>query len=693
MHAIALMLAGFIAGIAIGSWSLPREPRTDPVLGFASGQVAIGLVGLLAIPLAGGMADLVMSLRSWINWGFSAYHVTEFTVCLLAIFPATFFFGRTFPQCIRAVMRGQESAGSRIGLVYAMNTIGTLLGSVSASMLLIPSVGVRSTIVLGCLACLAAAGVATAGRFTFRPWLKWATFVFVDAAILVGLGPAWDLTRMVRPIFRYRPQTGQEEPGATAPRLIYYREDAVTTVSVEDSGTNLRTLKVNSKPDASNGLTDMRTQLLLAHLPLVLAPGIRDVLVIGLGSGTTVAAALTHPIDRVDCVELSPAVVEASRLFEQINHRYWESPKVHLHVNDARSYLGATARQFDCIISEPSNPWVAGVASLYTVEFFETCRDRLRPGGLMAQWIHTYETSDEILRILMRTFRTVFPHSIVVMTNDVDIELLGSMEPIRPDFAASAARAQLPAVAAQLSKVGVYGLFPMLAANLYSEAGMADYAGKGVLHTDDYPLVDFLASRAFFAGKPAKLPQRHYRFRDPATLTGAYLKGRPPTARELLAFVKASADFEMNLGVLDAALTAADAMPGDAEAAKLAGEVLFMLKEYLPALERARAAVKAGGGPEALALLHRAALAVARMRQPFLRAPDISEAVQAKQELLRLQPDRAAGHRADLAELYALAGDHRRAIVELKAVLEKDPANARAKAVLESLQEAGGGGL
>jgi hypothetical protein len=366
---------------------------------------------------------------------------------------------------------------------------------------------------------------------------------------------------------------------------------------------------------------------------------------------------------------------------------------VRLHVNDARSYLSATARQFDCIISEPSNPWVAGVASLYTAEFFETCRDRLRPGGLMAQWIHTYETSDEILRILMRTFRSVFPHAIVVMTNDVDIELLGSTEPIRPDFAASAARVEVPAIAAGLKQVGVHGLFPLLTTNLFSEAGMEDYAGKGVLHTDDYPLVDFLASRAFFAGKPARLPQRHYRFRDPATLTGAYLKGRQPTPRELLAFVKASADFEMNLGVLDAALTAADALPGDAEAARLAGEVLFMLKEYMPALERARAAVKAGGGVEALALLHRAALAVARMRQPFLRPPDISEALGAKHELLRLQPDQAARHRADLAELHALAGDHRAAIAELKEVLAKDPANARAKAVLQSLQEAGGGGL
>ncbi len=690
VHAFALMLAGFIAGIAIGSWSLPRESRSNPALGFACGQIAIGLIGLLAIPLAGSLADLVLSLRIWINWDFNAFHVTEFAVCLLAIFPATFFFGRTFPLSIRAVMEGQESAGSRIGAVYAANTVGTLLGSVSAGMFLIPWTGVRATMVLGCLACLASAGVSTAGRYAFTTWFRWALGVFVGAALLVTAGPAWDLSRLVRPIFRYRPGFGVPRPGEAAPRLIYYREDAITTVSVEDTGPHLRTLKVNSKPDASNGLGDMRTQSLTAHLPLVLTPRAKDVLIVGLGSGTTVAAALAHPVDRVDCIELSPAVVEASRLFEQINRRCWESPRVRICVNDARSYLSATERQYDCIISEPSNPWVAGVASLYTRECLESCRARLRPGGLMAQWIHTYETSEEVIRIVLRTFRSVFPHTVVSMITDVDIELLGSTEPIRPDFAASAARVALPAVAADLDKIGIRGLFPLIATSLFSERGAAEYAGAGVLHSDDYPLVDFLASRAFFAGHQARLPQRHYRFRDSETLTGAYLAGRSPTPQELLAFARSSIDFEMNDGVLSATQAAADGLPGDPEAQRTAGRVLFMLRQYGPALERARAAVKAGGGGPALELQYQAALAVARMHQPFLRPPDVSEPLQAKTRLLEMQPDQETRHRADLAAIHALAGDHRAAIAQLEIVLKRDPANARAREVLESLREAGG---
>src|SRR5262249_50805088 len=154
--------------------------------------------------------------------------------------------------------------------------------------------------------------------------------------------------------------------------------------------------------------TDMLTQKLLAHLPLLLHPDPRRTAVIGLGSGVTLGAALRHGVTQVDVVEISPEVVEAAALFERDNSGALHDPRTRLILADGRPHLQLSDARYDAIISEPSNPWMAGVASLFTKEFFRAARGRLAPGGIICQWAHTYDLSAADLRSIAATFSSVF---------------------------------------------------------------------------------------------------------------------------------------------------------------------------------------------------------------------------------------------------------------------------------------------
>lgn len=172
--------------------------------------------------------------------------------------------------------------------------------------------------------------------------------------------------------------------------ILYHKDGAGASVTVNshDPGENAElSLRVNGKVDAS-APGDMLTQLLLGHIPLLLHSDAEDVLVVGLGSGVTCGAVLRHgSVKRLDVVEISPEVVEASRFFQHANDDALNDGRLHLTVEDAKSFLKLTERKYDVISSEPSNPWMSGVSGVFSKEYYEDCRRRLNPGGLMAQWV------------------------------------------------------------------------------------------------------------------------------------------------------------------------------------------------------------------------------------------------------------------------------------------------------------------
>ncbi len=221
-----------------------------------------------------------------------------------------------------------------------------------------------------------------------------------------------------------------ELEGVEPERILFYRDGLSATVSVHRYRGETA-LHINGKADASS-LRDMPTQVLLAQTPLLFGKPARRVLVIGWASGITVGSVLRHPVERLDSVELEPAMLEASHFFDDLNGKPLEDPRVHVIVDDARSYLANTDESYDVIISEPSNPWISGVANLFTREHFREARRALVPGGRLLQWLPLYATDPDVLRSILAALRSEFPYvyGFVLDRAVPDLMLMATTEPL-----------------------------------------------------------------------------------------------------------------------------------------------------------------------------------------------------------------------------------------------------------------------
>jgi spermidine synthase len=213
-----------------------------------------------------------------------------------------------------------------------------------------------------------------------------------------------------------------------------YREGPTATVSVRRD-LNTLSLAINGRTNASDSAFDMPTQVMLGRLPVLIAPKIDNGLIIGYATGVPVGAMLQSPVQSVTCIELEPATIEASRYFEHVNNHPLQDPRTKLIIDDARTFLRVMPNRYDMIVSEPSHPWVPGVANLFTQEFFELGRDRLSDDGVFVQWVQIYQLSTESLRSVLATYQKVFPHVLVfrVSGKGKDLLLVGSNRPLNLD--------------------------------------------------------------------------------------------------------------------------------------------------------------------------------------------------------------------------------------------------------------------
>jgi spermidine synthase len=316
------------------------------------------------------------------------------------------------------------------------------------------------------------------------------------AVALLVLSPPWDRELLASGAYLYAPFVPRDldlESLLKAGTLLYYQEGASATVSVKRL-TGTTTLAVDGKTDASNR-GDMLTQKLVAHLPLLLHENPRETVIIGLGSGVTLGAALTHPIARGDVIEISPEVVEASRFFITENHRALEDPRTNLIVGDGRSHLLLSQRKYDVIISEPSNPWIAGVAALFTREFFEAARARLAPGGIICQWANAYNISDADLRAIVATFRSVFPHGTAWLVGADDVLLVAGEEPLDSRLANVQRHWHRPGVGQDLREVAALDPFSIWSLLVGGPAELERYAAGAAPLVDDTMRLEFSGPR------------------------------------------------------------------------------------------------------------------------------------------------------------------------------------------------------
>lgn len=395
---------------------------------------------------------------------------------------------------------------------YAFNTAGTVIGAFAAGFIFIPMFGIQTSITIGVTAQIALGFAVT----SFTPHLEWrnrlatAAFGIAPIVVLLSAPPAWNEGLLVSGVFKNAPGLlriyGSPSEALNVARsydLLFYREGPSASVAVLEYPTVAPTrhlaLAIDGKVDASTG-ADLETEVLSGHLPLLFRPHAAEVLVVGYASGITVGSVLTHPVKDITAVEIEPAVVEASRHFDEFNGMPLSDPRVRLVIDDARNFLLVTERKFDVIISEPSNPWMSGPAKLFTREFFDLAKTRLRRGGIFCQWLQAYGMSSEDLRILLRTVQTVFPHLAVFQTSPGDLLVIGSEGPLSFDVARAETRLRERLIEQDLRRVNVRDVFDLLVRIRLAGDSVRHFAGTGgVLNTDDNALIEFSAPKSLYS--------------------------------------------------------------------------------------------------------------------------------------------------------------------------------------------------
>lgn len=262
-------------------------------------------------------------------------------------------------------------------------------------------------------------------------------------------------------------------------------------------------MAINGRTNASDR-EDMATQVMLGQLPLLLAPRLRNALVVGYATGVTAGAMLQSPIESIDCLELEPATIKGSRFFEHVNNRPLEDPRLHLIIDDARTYLRVTPNRYDMIVSEPSHPWVPGVANLFTREFFQLGRDRLSDDGIFVQWLQIYQLSTDSLRSALATFHETFPYVQVFRVKGAwkgkDLLLVGSKTRLMPDGIEQrlGERFSDPRMAAEMARVNIRGEGDVREWFVCNETKLAPAVAGAIINTDDNMHIETVAPREAF---------------------------------------------------------------------------------------------------------------------------------------------------------------------------------------------------
>jgi spermidine synthase len=373
---------------------------------------------------------------------FDKVFLVQFLLCAAVIFVPALIMGGLFPAAARVVVRDPNQTGERVAGLYAWNTAGSIVGSFAAGFILIPLLGIRGTLMAAVAAqCLGAVASTVGGNTRHTP--KLAGIALGVLLLTVLLSPPWHQQLMTSAMSYYANSYGAmgtkelKAKLARREKLLYYRDGLSATVTVtRDLRSRNRDLYIatNGKVDGSSHY-DMPNQRLLAHMPLLFHPDPRDVSIIGMGTGVTAGSASLYPVRQVTVVEIESAMVEGAKFFRKHNHAVHDNPKVDIRITDGRLFLRLHPNAFDVVISEPSNPWLAGVSDLFTVEFFTLGAKALRDGGIFAQWVQIYEMTPENVKTIVRTFTHVFPHVYLVSTiPNTDIVLLGSQRPFFLDL-------------------------------------------------------------------------------------------------------------------------------------------------------------------------------------------------------------------------------------------------------------------
>lgn len=499
-YSFSIILTTFLAALGLGSFLYKRlfRDRAPRVGHFAVLQILIALSALVVSLLMGYLPFLKLRLVGALGESFAAVVAADTAIVFLLLLTPALGLGLTFPLVTHLYTERLEELGRRLGEAYSANTVGAIAGSFLGGFVCIPALGLLGTIKLAAAANLLGGVVLTAGARSGR---KAALGLGTASVLLLVFTPQWNLALLTAGVGIGR------DKGWLEPDPIFYRDGVTSTVTVKLNAGLYPVLQVNGKADASFAPGDRTTQLLLGLIPAALHPAPEQVAVIGFGSGQTPVALLSSPgVKKVLCAELEPAVMEAKKFFAPFDEGFLDDPRLEIVEDDGRSFILGSPQKFDLIVSEPSNPWIAGIGNLYTEDFYQGCLEKLNSGGLMGQWCHIYAMSDRDIQLIYRTFFRVFPQGAVYRTSPGDLLLIGAREEV----------ALTPARLEQLYAEGKGSGFWLHSLNLPRSAMLAGTflasrdqvvsyldslpAGfeQGPVNRDDLPLLEFQAPLNLF---------------------------------------------------------------------------------------------------------------------------------------------------------------------------------------------------
>ena len=564
----ALIVAVFVACIALGSLAVSAIENIPRGLVVGSQWLLVLLLFplYLAMEDAAYWAHVIRILFYPSDAAFYAYYLLNFEVVFLVLFVPIGLSGALLPLLFHELRREVRDLGSVAGRLYAWNTFGSLLGALFGGYLLLFWLDLHHIYRIAMAALAVSASILTV--LVLRPLPRLAVPVrFVVPVVLIptlgaiALLPAWSPEKLSAGLFRTRNEglfsfLGPEKFFAERDIgvVVSYDDGPTSTVAVIDpDGTaDNRSIVVNGKSDGAL-LSDYPTMALTGLIPALMAESHENVFVIGYGTGVTAGEIASLDATRtVTVAEISHGVIDAAPLFEGGNLAALKNPKVSIRSGDAYRALLQSREVYDVIISEPSNPWVIGVEMLYSREFLEAARERLAPGGVYAQWFHSYETDSEVVALVLRTYASVFPHISVWYTQGADMLLLGFNQLDRAlDVEALEERFARDDFAAGFARVGIEN-FAQFAAHELAPLGTFHALDQpGELHTLRHPILSYYAARAFFRGRMGSLAPYQSRAQERIARQNSLLRrhgrGKTPLPEELiLAAAQESCRFNQN---------------------------------------------------------------------------------------------------------------------------------------------------
>lgn len=496
VYAFSAMLATYLLGLVLGSFVCAKflAHRKDRLLVyFAQLQLLIATSGLVTLALLGRSRNILLAIAPLpMRLGIPAWFLDPFAstieiviFCLVVLLIPTTLIGIGFPLASELTIEKLPTLGRRIGRLYAFNTLGGTLGSLATGFILLPLLGSQASLTVVIVLNLLMFVLLVMSQPSLRIDRKLRR-LGLEGVVVFGVG-VWYLG----PHYLADAQTKFE-----GGRVLAFQETRDATFVVmgyeSEQDASYQQILVNGRSYANNAPPGRRYMATLAHLPALLHPAPRSVLIACVGTGTTVGALTLHPeIQSIKAVDLAQTVFDVAPLFEPLNHGFQRTPKVEKVVADARNYLLRNKERFDIITFEPPPPQDAGVVNLYSREFYELARQRLTPNGIVTQWVPLDISRRALPLMMIRTAMAVFPHVSLWIPSRMEGVLIASQEPLRVDLPAWEQRMREPALRTDLEAIGFQSPEALAGTFVAGDATLARFVGDGPQVTDDRPRIEY----------------------------------------------------------------------------------------------------------------------------------------------------------------------------------------------------------